>query len=309
MTSQSQTALLDDEEAKARAAIACYSLPYGGIGFASHVLTYWSMGCLFFGRKPFTPWRRVHHHRWNRILGCATLVATIVATSLSIHNCLGDWPFVALGVWMLTTSIASSAMAVWMPYFYRSRLPAGGGGGDNIELDYFGYHGHEAMQYAPPHTPAGPEGIESRRPRWRDIIRESAGAKWLLALVLLLWFAGCLAGIVAVWWVSSWRYDYETQHGTGPMTVVSIVFGGLCFFPLAWLGFKSYLSGQCCSEGECCSGMVLSVPFICVFALFWMDWALAIITGNLAGSPGNDRRIQAIFWIYFLAKRLPLFSL
>src|SRR3569833_874940 len=115
MTSQSQTALLDDEEAKARAAIANYSLPYGGIGFASHVLTNRNKKNHNNKHKPFTPWRRVHHHRWNRILGCATLVATIVATSLSIHNCLGDWPFVALGVWMLTTSIASSAMAVWMP--------------------------------------------------------------------------------------------------------------------------------------------------------------------------------------------------
>ena len=137
----------------------------------------------------------------------------------------------------------------------------------------------------------------------------SGGAKTIIALVALLWFLGCLAGVVAIWSVSQWRFQYESSYGTGPITIVSIVFGGLCFFPLVWLAFKSCLSGQWCTGDECCSGMLFSIPFICLFALFWMDWALGIITGNLAGSPGKDRREQAIYWIYFIAKRLPLLAI
>jgi hypothetical protein len=34
--------------------IACYSLPYSGLGFASHVLTYYTV-CLGYGRKPLWP--------------------------------------------------------------------------------------------------------------------------------------------------------------------------------------------------------------------------------------------------------------
>jgi hypothetical protein len=33
----------------ARAETACYSLPYGGIGFASHIITYYTMVMLFLG--------------------------------------------------------------------------------------------------------------------------------------------------------------------------------------------------------------------------------------------------------------------
>jgi hypothetical protein len=36
----------------------------------------------------------------------------------------------------------------------------------------------------------------------------------------------------------------------------------------------------------------------------YSDWVLGVITGNLAGAPSGD--VKVIYWIYFVAKRLPL---
>ena len=38
-----------------RIEITCYTLPYGGLGFASHILTYYTLFMLFSGRQPLRP--------------------------------------------------------------------------------------------------------------------------------------------------------------------------------------------------------------------------------------------------------------
>jgi hypothetical protein len=102
-------------QAHAQKEIACYGLPYGGIGFSSHIITYYTMTMLYFGRKPLQPWKRVRHKKWSLGLAVASLIATIVLTSLAIHKCKQQWEFMILGVWMLTTSITISLLTIVSP--------------------------------------------------------------------------------------------------------------------------------------------------------------------------------------------------
>jgi len=37
-----------------------------------------------------------------------------------------------------------------------------------------------------------------------------------------------------------------------------------------------------------------------------MDWGLGIVTGNLVGVPTKE--VKALYWAYFVAKRLPMLS-
>src|SRR3569833_336822 len=104
-------------------AIACYSLPYGGLGFTSHMLTFYTIVCLFFGHKPLCPCSRLKYRGWNLFVGMSQLIGTTITTVLNIHSCLGEWQFVALGSWMLSTSVVLSMLTIWMPYFYRPRTP------------------------------------------------------------------------------------------------------------------------------------------------------------------------------------------
>jgi hypothetical protein len=46
------------------------------------------------------------------------------------------------------------------------------------------------------------------------------------------------------------------------------------------------------------------VAFVGFFAALYSDWALGVMTRNLAGAPSHD--IAVLYYIYFAAKRLPL---
>src|SRR5450432_2071442 len=116
----SQAELLADQ-ARALQQISCYGLPYGGIGFASHILTYYTLAAILCGVKPLCPLRPLENKTQGQVLGVIQLIVTIITTSISIHNCIQEWPFAVLGVWMLTTSIAVSVVTMSMPYFYRPR--------------------------------------------------------------------------------------------------------------------------------------------------------------------------------------------
>ena len=297
------TQLMLDQQAKTIEEIACYGLPYGGIGFASHILTYYTIVTHLCGRQPLQPWKHLKYKKFNLFLGVAQLITTVVITSITIHRCQEEWFFVILGVWMLTTSIALAFLSISMTFLYRPRrrtqIPS---------------EAAEAFELQPriasepsaitPNITAPPE-VETIQPGFGTAIKRSTGAKCLVALITLLWFSGCVAGVVAILFVTSPRYTYETQNaGTGPMYIVTLVFGGLCFLPLVCLGLRGCFSQ--CTASHCTTALIWTPPFICAFALLWMDWGLGIVTGNLVGVPSRD--VQALYWTYFVAKRLPMLS-
>jgi hypothetical protein len=51
---------------------------------------------------------------------------------------------------------------------------------------------------------------------------------------------------------------------------------------------------------------VLGILCFGLFGALYCDWILAAIARNWAGLPSND--IAVLFWVYFLAKRLPMLS-
>lgn len=57
--------------------IKCYSLPYGAIGFISHVLTYWAVLWLSFGRKPYWPPGRLSAGRTDLCLSLVQINITV----------------------------------------------------------------------------------------------------------------------------------------------------------------------------------------------------------------------------------------
>ncbi|KAN0069190.1 hypothetical protein V8E54_012819 [Elaphomyces granulatus] len=291
-----------DQQAKAIEEIACYGLPYGGIGFASHILTYYTIITHLCGRQPLT-WKPLKYGKFNLLLGVTQLIATVVITSITIHRCQEEWFFVILGVWMLTTSISLAFLSMSMTFLYRPRrrtqIPSEAA--EAFELNW------QPPSAITPNITAPPED-ETIQPGFGTAIKSSTGAKCLIALITLLWFSGCAAGVVAIQYVTGPRYNYETQNaGTGPMYIVTLVFGGLCFLPLVCLGLRGYVSQwEYCTARNCTTALIWTPPFICAFALLWMDWGLGIVTGNLVGVPSQE--VQALYWTYFVAKRLPMLS-
>lgn len=292
--SDNLTDTLLQQQANAVESIACYGLPYG---FASHILTYYTMITLICGRKPLLPCLRLSYRKLSLFLGCVQLILTIVTTSITIHSCREKWFLVILATRMLTTSIAMSLLTVFMPFFHKPRRGKLLRVGEGIELNEnvgFGYHLPAAMTSPSPETT-----------KLGTVIRR---AILLLVLIAILWFLGCAAGVVAILFVTGPRYNYEINNGTtGPMYIVTLVFAGLCFLPLVLLGLRGCLREEWCTGREFCGALILTPLFISAFALLWMDRGLAIVTGNLVGSPPRGT-LEGIFWTYITAKRLPMLS-
>lgn len=85
--------------------IVCYSLPYGGIGFLSHCLTYWVILTLGFGRKPYWPWSRLSAGWFDFCLSIIQVVVSVLIASFTISRCRSRWQFVLIAVWKLVLSV------------------------------------------------------------------------------------------------------------------------------------------------------------------------------------------------------------
>lgn len=92
--------------------LQCYSLPYGWIGFASHVLTYWTVISLGFSVKPLKPWSRLGYDCWDFFLAIISLLICVPLAAFTIVRCIGRWQFVLLAVWKTTMSFTLAVVGM-----------------------------------------------------------------------------------------------------------------------------------------------------------------------------------------------------
>ncbi|TFK72842.1 hypothetical protein BDN72DRAFT_815575 [Pluteus cervinus] len=116
------TGQLTDPNASFHQEIACYSLPYGALGFVSHVLTYYTMFCLWFGRKPLWPFRPVSYTRIDIVLGVVSLIVSTTMAIITLVRCRRSWQLLTIGVWKLTISLVNSCTSITVAH-----IVAGGG--------------------------------------------------------------------------------------------------------------------------------------------------------------------------------------
>jgi hypothetical protein len=90
--------------------IQCYSLPYGGVGFASHLLTYYVVIMLANQRSPWTL-QKNKHKKVDQILSGAGLLVTFIVSILTIVRCRSRWQFIAMGVWKLVLSVSLGCLS------------------------------------------------------------------------------------------------------------------------------------------------------------------------------------------------------
>ncbi|PMD16152.1 hypothetical protein NA56DRAFT_540116, partial [Hyaloscypha hepaticicola] len=86
--------------------IKCYNLPYGGIGFLSHILTYYTVTCLVSGKAPLLPkpGKDLKNGGTDVILSALGMIGSVVVSGFNISACRFRWQFVCVGVWKLMLS-------------------------------------------------------------------------------------------------------------------------------------------------------------------------------------------------------------
>ena len=167
-------------------------------------------------------------------------------------------------------------------------------------------------------------------------------------LWLSIYFLGTIVGMTGLFhlvsklfWADVIRYNYYNGASSDKIRNITYAFASLAFSPLAvcfliyggyvavFFGKKSLIWSWRYARFFCyiddsrkkvdldwdppkwlkhsIRNTVLGIVFFGLFGAFYCDWILAAVARNWAGLPSND--IAVLFWVYFVAKRLPMLSL
>ncbi|KAF8856303.1 hypothetical protein BDZ45DRAFT_791458 [Acephala macrosclerotiorum] len=290
---------------------SCYSLPYGAVGFSSHLITYYTMLALVCGRRPLWPWRRLRYPRYSAIPGIISLIGTTAVTSISINECSSEKPFRLIGAWMMMTSIAVSLMSISAPFAFgtsKEELLAEKVANEKVrkERKSFDMIAYARMDGKGQKFPVPGVEIQLHVDDPARMRKRTMGVRGLI-LVGMLWVAGSVMGVYGIILFCDGRWN-----AIGVLNTITAVFGLVVFSPTIWMicNLKHLKSDD--------FGMLISLQLalVCSLGLLWMDWTIGAMTGNLIGVPGNsgkdgvvNKKLSDMAWIYFALKRLPLLGL
>jgi len=260
--------------------IACYALPYGLIGTTSHVLTWYTISILTFGRSPLAPWRKLGSPRFDMFLAATGLLAGLVLTIFTMIRCQQRWQFMLIAGWKALLSVSLGAFSLHVAML----------------IAQWGTTSQRSAEY-----PLERLGRHTRKQRQVHSYsqRELCAAMWWLVLYLLGMLAG-LTGLISLV-IEAWgdnKVVELTTYACGGVTVVVILLW-------AWYRFL-YLATDGPNQQAGFRIFVLPLALGLIAALY-SDWVLAGLAENLVGVPSGD--VAPLYYAYFAAKRLPIFSL
>src|SRR5271169_5796547 len=97
----------------------CYGLPYGGLGFASHIITYYTLICLWNRKRPYMPWKTMTTPWWklNLFLSVAELIVSVGIAVFTVIRCRNRWEFILIAIWTIFLSVtlgfSTMSAGVW----------------------------------------------------------------------------------------------------------------------------------------------------------------------------------------------------
>jgi hypothetical protein len=268
--------------------IQCYNLPFGGLGMLSHILTFYTAIMLLLGRTPLLPSGKRLRFSWVELtLAILTLLGSVPISIITIYSCRDRWEYACIAVWKLTLSIALAAI------------------NSHQGTVIFRHHRQAVKEkkttYTNPRSNSGRVRAVLSRLNGPKISIEvdwssQSGAYWWLSA----YTTGTVIGVVGLIPLVIDHYDH---HFTPGIKVMSNLFAMFVGFPIVlWLLCITYWI----KKRAMISSFVIVLVWIGLFTAIYADWVLAGIARNWGGLPSSD--IALLFWIYFAAKRLPMFS-
>ena len=249
--------------------ILCYSIPYGGIGFGSHLLTYYTVACLWNGRRPLMPWRHLKHTVRNCFLNAISFILAVGLGAFTLIRCRNRWQFALIAVWKISLSSTLTLSAITASIICKPK-------GRFWDYEMFKFR----------------DDCPNRE-------HVSKAAWWLVLYVL-----GLIVGMVGV--LSLVTETWDENH---TIHIITYAFLGACG-PIVIVIGGSVCVNAIDDDAGCVkfsAGWPLGgVVGIVVLGVFYSDWILGAISGDLSGAPSSDN--MYLYWAYFIVKRLPLAS-
>jgi hypothetical protein len=269
----------------------CFALPYGGLGFASHVLTYYCLIINILGRRPLMPWKMQKNSHINLALGLAQLISTTITSVLATTRCAQHASeFIMLSIWLIMTSIASSLAGLlgrgrWI--FIRSKEREENRSQDMVDEYQYQQRAELALDVTQP---------------GRNLEKRAKYGQWLSwFLIGSCWFTGSILGLLAA--LNTLIITWHTVAAARNLTfgfVGCVVFAVIAssIVTRCWPGDRSTRWSQ----------IMKFFLLLGIYALFYIDWLVAAVMDNWAGAPDKlDKSGRIIYWVYFACKRFVLF--
>lgn len=249
--------------------IKCYSLPYGGIGFLSHILTYWALFWLGFGRKPYWPCSKLSAGLFDLFLAFIQTVISIAIAGYTIHRCQNRWQFVLIAVWKVVLSLEVGIFGFSAAIKARDRSK-------NNKSD------RESYSYSPV-SPAVSKTLQKMKTIWSI----DDWTPW----TLLFYAAGMVVGMVGllsiVW---NLRHNEQILDITAVFGAVTATIIVVCIL----LVFFHCCSCMSINIGKAILAMFFTTILVCAL---YSDWILGVIAGSLEGFPTSDNVF--LYWVSF----------
>ena len=270
--------------------VQCYAIPYGAVGFVSHIVLYFSIVALALGRSPVMFWRQLAHKHVKNTLLIVSLLMTLVLTALSIARCHDTLALLLMAVGRLVVSQTLYYTAIHIVPVLR--------GCDANCLDTSAAVLYWLLLYAFGST-VGLAGLgQLVLQDFNSSERLRTGTFVFIALV-------CSIPTVAL--ILSLQRAIRARQRLIRAEVVSDV-------ESVGPHLRSEKEEDRKEKREEHSTLARAILFaIIAFLLSFgvlfavqSDWALGIIAGDLSGAPPSDS--AALYWTYFIFALLPFFS-
>ncbi|TFK29559.1 hypothetical protein FA15DRAFT_664107 [Coprinopsis marcescibilis] len=336
--------------------IQCYSLPYGLLGFISHVLTYYTIVCLWFGRKPLWPFSRVSFSRFDLALGGFGLLISTLLSIVTIVRCKDTWQLLVIAVWKMSMSLLNGLTAVHVAILFTLRkmklrkaakkrrregsdesnetavsgvkleeaaeAESGKGrhkkekstetttGSHKKEKSTDSKTGKHTKERSTKSKAADEEAPVVPKDKDEPAISVKVDPLKVVAWWIVLYIPGMFAGITGL---MALVVEAQGHGGIRGLTAgfYAIVGAGTLFTILGIVYRLRKDQGEL-GRPEKAKRIILGaivwvVGSFSILAVFYSDWALGMMTNNITGLPSSDA--AAVYWTYWVAKRLPMFSL
>jgi hypothetical protein len=286
-------AFLDPEKGSTiQGEMQCYSLPYGGLGFASHILTYYTVGLIWAGKRPLKPWKDLDWAKWDVMLGIVTLIFSIGIATFTIIRCRNRWQFMLIAIWkifmsaMLGFSTITAGLAVRRHQKDKTDRAA--------HPDRVPFIQQSGIEMTNRNT-----GRDTTSDGVRKKEKPSNPSAWWV----LLYLPGLITGLVGLFSLVKENWDNST------IRLITYVMwgvpGGVCVL------FACFVCAVVDSKDRTLGGSFTLIGSVVagvgIVGAWYNDWILAAIAENYSGLPSSDNAV--LYWGYFIAKKIPLGSL
>jgi len=263
----------------------CYNLPYGALGFISHLITYYTLVCLWRRVRPMWPTKKMNSWKWDVFVGIWAFIIPVMIAIFTIVRCRNRWEFLTLGIWKMFMSAMLGCSTIAAALSTRpidGVIPTTTSDGPQTSKDTSQYEmsaTRKRKNYSSAWLLLYLPGLITGMFGLIFLVRENWNIRAVQLITYIMW--SVLGGLTLLGGCGA-LFNIMKKEGLGWKT--------LSAFTTLLGGFTTLLGGA-----ELVVGALYS------------DWILGAIAGNYGGVPSGDN--VWLYWGYIVAKKLPLGSM